>query len=284
MLRFLLLFIVCCTPFLAAQDAKRLAEVADAKAVDGKFIGSVLVAKDGAVLFEKSYGYGNAEWKTPNTATTKFRIGSLTKQFPAAAILLLEERGKLKLDDPLSKYYTEAPGTWTKLTLFHLLTHSSGIPNFTAQAGYSRWKYEPATPAETIAHVHDLPLNFEPGEKYAYTNTGYVLLGYVIEKVSGQSYGNFLAENIFKPLGMTSTGYDNQTALLPERAAGYVTGPTGLENADYVDMRVPHGAGGLYSTTHDLLQWQQALSEENFFPRLLSRKCSRLSRTTTRSA
>ena len=242
-----------------AQDTARMDAVAKEQAAGDKFMGNALVAKDGAVLFERSYGWANLEWKVPHTPDSKFRIGSVTKQFTAAAILLLEERGQLKLDDPVAKFIPDAPEAWKQVTLFHLLTHTSGIPSFTDEPEYLTWKLSPESPAQTIAHIRGKPLEFAPGERHKYSNSGYVLLGWIVEKVSGQSYEAFLRENIFTPLGMTNSGYDSNTAIIPGRASGYVPGPGGLTNAPYTDMHVPHGAGALYSTTGDLLRWTQGL-------------------------
>lgn len=258
MLRFTLVALaVASTVF--AQDIPRMNQVADAKASATKFMGSVLVAKDGTVLFEKNYGFANVELKVSNTSETKFRIGSVTKQFTAAAILLLEERGKLSVQDPVAKFIPDAPAAWAKITLYHLLTHTSGIPSFTGFSDYETVKRSARTPAELVGLFRDRPLEFAPGEKHVYSNSGYVLLGYLVERISGQSYEAFLQENIFKPLGMSQSGYDSNSAVIPNRASGYVPGPDGYLNAPYIDMHVPHGAGALYSTTHDLLRWNTAL-------------------------
>lgn len=222
-------------------------------------MGSVLVAKDGAVIFERSSGFANVEWQVPNAADTKFRIGSLTKQFTAAAVLLLEERGKLKVEDLIAPLIPSAPESWKNITLHQLLNHTSGIPDFSNLPEQRVRQRSPATPEQIVRTFRDLPLEFEPGEKFKYSNSGYILLAFIIERVSGQSYQAFLRENIFVPLAMKDTGYDSNTTLLPKRAAGYVSGPGGLANAPYVDMDHPYGAGGLYSTTHDLLRWTTAL-------------------------
>jgi len=155
------------------------------------------------------------------------------------------------------------PPAWKAVTIFHLLTHSSGIPNFTSGPEFMQWKLQPSTPEQTIAHIRDKPLEFMPGDRMSYSNSGYVLLGMIVERVSGKGYADFLRDNIFKPLGMNDTGYDVSAAILSQRAAGY---SPGFSNAPYTDMTVPHGAGGLYSTTEDLLRWTQGL----FDGRLLS--------------
>ena len=233
--------------------------IGDAHVSTSRFMGTALVAKGTEVLFDRSFGWANLEWNIANTPTTKFRIGSVTKQFTAAAILLLEERGKLKLDDRISKHVPDAPVAWQDITVFHLLTHTSGIPSFTGFKDYNTAKLSPSTPEKTMAQMRDRPLEFTPGEKFTYSNSGYLLLGYIIERVSGQSYDAFLNENIFTRLGMGDTGIDSNAAVIPRRAAGYVPGAKGLANAPYIDMTVPHAAGALYSTTWDLWRWQQGL-------------------------
>lgn len=258
--RLLLLTLALVLPVAAfAQDLARMTQIVEAQTAGDKFMGSVVVAKAGDILFEKHPGWANLEWKIAHTPATKFRIGSVTKQFTAAAILLLADRGKLQLDDLVSKHLPDAPATWEKVTLYHLLTHTSGIPSVTSQPEYAVWKLSPSTPAESLAHVRDLPLEFTPGEKFAYSNSGYILLGQLIERISGSSYETFVTDSILKPLGMNDSGYDSNSALIAQRASGYVPGPNGLANAPYIDMHFPHAAGGLYSTTHDLLRWVDAL-------------------------
>jgi CubicO group peptidase (beta-lactamase class C family) len=227
--------------------------------VPSKFMGTVLVAQDGKVLLDKGYGFANLEWDIPNTPTTKFRLGSLTKQFTAASILLLEERGKLKIEDPIKKYMPDAPAAWDKITIFHVLTHTSGIASFTGFPDYSSREAQAITPEKLVEWFRDKPLEFEPGTKWNYSNSGYVLLGYLIEKISGQSYSDFVQQNIFTPLGMKDSGYDSNSAIIAHRAAGYTPGKSGPVNAGFVHMSIPFSAGALYSTTEDLLRWEQGL-------------------------
>ena len=224
-----------------------------------RFMGSVLVVRSDQVLLDKGYGYANLEWQVPDSPEAKFRLGSITKQFTAASILLLEERGKLKTDDPVKKYMPDAPAAWDKITIYNLLTHTSGIPSFTGFPDYRSTEAAPTTPEKLVARFRDKPLEFQPGEKWNYSNSGYVLLGYLIEKISGQSYKDFVQENIFKPLGMNDSGYDSNSAIILHRAYGYSPGPNGPVNAGYIDMTIPFSAGSLYSTTHDLLRWEQGL-------------------------
>jgi CubicO group peptidase (beta-lactamase class C family) len=256
-LRALVLLLVA-SPCLA-QDAARMEEVVQSYVRDKSFMGTVLVARGADVLLNKGFGSANLEWDIPNTPTTKFRLGSITKQFTAASILLLEERGKLKLEDPIKKYVTDAPAAWDGITIFNLLTHSSGIPNFTSLPDYDSLKLRDTPIAKTVVTVRDKPLDFPPGEKMSYSNSGYLVLGYVIEQVAGTSYQKFVTDNIFTPLGMKDSGYDSNTAVIPRRAAGYTPSPGGPVNAGYIHMSIPHGAGALYSTTEDLLRWEQGL-------------------------
>lgn len=250
--------ILTASPALA-QDPARMDAVVRDDVDKGEFMGAVLVARDGEILFDKGYGSANLEWKIANDGDTKFRLGSVTKQFTGVAILLLQERGKLTLDAPVKTYLPDAPAAWDKITVRHLLTHSSGIPNFTSFPDYGSTKTLPATHATLIARFRDKPLDFAPGEKFSYSNSGYVLLSAMIEKLSGQSYAEFVAANLFKPLGMADTGYDSHAMILPRRAAGYAPAKDGPVNTDYISMTIPQGAGALYSTTRDLLKWQRGL-------------------------
>ena len=244
---------------LFAQDTARMEEVIQSYVSAGTFMGTVLVARDGNIIFDKAYGMANLELDVPNTPDTKFRLGSITKQFTAASIMLLAERGKLKIEDRVKTYLPDAPMSWDRITIYNLLTHTSGIANFTALPDYGTIKLSPRTASAAAAAVRDRALDFGPGEQYNYSNTGYVVLGDIIEKVSGQSYESFLTENIFKPVGMNDSGYDSNTAIIKHRASGYRRVGTGPANATYIDMTIPHAAGALYSTTRDLLKWEQAL-------------------------
>ena len=259
-----LLFLTISQLALAADTSPqdnitRMEEVIRTYVNSNEFMGSILVARNDQILLDKGYGYANLEWQIPNSPDTEFRLGSITKQFTAACILLLEERGKLKTDDLVKKYLPDAPATWDHVTIYNLLTHTSGIPSFTDFPDYQASEAKPTTPEQLVARFRDKPLQFQPGEDWSYSNSGYALLGYLIEKISGQRYQDFVAENIFQPLGMQNSGYDSNTAIIPHRAAGYAPGPNGPVNAGYIDMSIPFAAGALYSTTHDLLRWEQAL-------------------------
>jgi len=253
-------------PLVPAQSATDSVLVAESETLiapignGDQFSGAVLVARNGVPVFRQAFGLANLEWEIPNTPDTKFRIGSITKQFTATAILQLAEAGKLSVDDPLLKYYPGSPAAWNGITIRHLLTHTSGIPSFTSiphffdqQARLDR------TPKEIIELTQDKALEFAPGSKYAYDNTGYVILGYIIEMVSGEKYADYIQHHIFDPLAMKSSGYDVSETLIPKRAAGYSRGKDQFTNARFISMTEPYAAGSLYTTVDDILTWDQAL-------------------------
>jgi CubicO group peptidase (beta-lactamase class C family) len=242
-----------------AQDTARMEQVIDTYVKNRTFMGAVLVANGDTVLLSKGYGSANLEWEIPNTPSTKFRLGSLTKQFTAASILLLEERGKLSTSDPIKKHIPDAPKAWDAITIHQLLTHTSGIPNFTSFPEFPAMRGTASTVDKTITLFRDKPLDFPAGEKMDYSNSGYLVLGHLIEKLSGGSYDAFVQANLFAPLGMADSGYDSNSRIIARRASGYVWSPDRYTNADHIDMSVPHAAGALYSTTGDLLKWERAL-------------------------
>lgn len=242
-----------------AQDVDRMDQVIRASADKDEFAGSVLVARDGEVLLDRGYGLANREWSVPNAGDTKFRLASVSKQFTAVTVMILSERGLVDLDAPVKTWLPDVPAAWDGVTVRRLLNHTAGVPDFTRLDDYEALKTQATTVEALIARFRDRPLDFQPGEKYAYSNSGYVVLTAVIEKVSGKSYADFVTETLFQPLGMSDSGYDDHAVVLSRRASGYVPSADGVENADYVDMSVPQGAGGLYSTTRDLLKWEQGL-------------------------
>jgi CubicO group peptidase (beta-lactamase class C family) len=226
-----------------------------------QFNGSALVAENGKVVYKGAYGLANMEWDIPNTPDTKFRLGSITKQFTATVIMQLVEQGKIKLDAKLSDYLPDyRKDTGSKVTIHHLLTHTSGIPSYTSQPGFfENVSRNPYKVDEFVKKYASGDLEFEPGSKYTYNNSGYFLLGAIIERVTGKPYEQVLKENIFDPLGMKNTGYDHHNTILPKRASGYSTTPGSYANAAYLDMSIPYAAGSLYSTVEDLYLWDQAL-------------------------
>jgi CubicO group peptidase (beta-lactamase class C family) len=239
-----------------ADETRALNDLVQTWADDGRFMGSVLVMQDGKILLDKGFGMADVSKGLPNTPDTAYHIGSITKQFTAAAILLLQDRGKLKISDPISTYLPDAPAAWDQITLIDLLTHTSGLgddgDDFTG-----RWAQD-ETPAQLWAVIRNEPLKFRPGTQFSYSNTGYAVLGLVIEKVSGRSYGDFLRDNLFKPLGMTATAYN--PPFSPIQAHGYigsVDGPVPTHNP--LALSLAFAAGGIVSTTHDMALWQTKL-------------------------
>ena len=229
----------------------------------GQFNGAVLVAENGKVVYKKGFGMANMEWNIPNEPDTKFRLGSITKQFTATLILQLVEQGKIKLDGKVSDYLPDyRKDTGAKITIHHLLSHTSGLPNYTAQAGFENISRDPFKVDDFVKKYASGDLEFEPGTKFNYSNSGYFVLGAIVEKVTGQPYEQVLKEKITEPLGMKNTGYDHYDTILSKRAAGYVKTPHGYENAPYLDMTIPYAAGSLYSTVEDLFLWDQALYGE----------------------
>jgi CubicO group peptidase (beta-lactamase class C family) len=263
----LLFMLLCCSCLIqqrsVAQEgaAVKIGDLLDKYAAYDQFNGAVLVAQEGKVIFRKGYGYANFEWDIPNAPDTKFRLGSLTKQFTAMLILQLAEKGKLRLDGKISDYlpwYAKANGG--RITVYQLLTHTSGIPNYTGLPDFfQRHSRNPSSPREFIPVFFELPLEFEPGTSYKYSNSGYFVLGAIIEEITGQPYARVLEDNILKPLGMNSTGYDLAGPLIKKRAAGYRKTVNGYVNANYLDMSLPYAAGAMYATVEDLYRWDQAL-------------------------
>jgi D-alanyl-D-alanine carboxypeptidase len=272
------LFILYCLSArtFSQTDRTKLFETEDAyirsETAKQFFRGSVLVGIDGKIVFEKAYGPGDEEWGNANTVRTKFRIASLSKQFTAACILLLQERGRLNVHDPISRYLPGLPLAWQAITIHELLTHTSGVPNSTSSAENASGDRIGATPQQLIDHVVNKPLNFAPGTNWSYSNTGYILLGIIVEKISGQSYADFLKTNIFEPLGMRDSGYDRARDIINERASGYDLIDGHIVNADFIDMSVPFSAGGIYSTVEDMYRWNEALAEDRKLLSAESRK------------
>lgn len=253
----------------ASDLASKAAEYMQERARVAGFSGAVLVARGGQPVFRRSYGLANHELGIPNTPAMKFRLGSVGKQFTSAAVLLLEQRGKLKLTDPAGKYLSDWPKAWDEVTIHHLLSHTAGLPRLTTQALLDVSALSNATP-KPFQGVRDLfkpgeelqPLDFKPGENWAYSNIGYIVLSMIIEKASGQSYCDFVAQEIFRHLGMTNTGCEDPGTILRQRVSGYTRINDALVNAYYVDMRFANGDGSIYSTLDDLLLWDRALDSD----------------------
>ena len=249
---------------LAQSQSQKSARIDEVMTLANKyrlFNGSVLVAENGKVIYKKGFGLANMEWNIPNTPETRFRLGSITKQFTATLILQLVEQGKIKLDGKLSDYLPEyRKDVGEKVTVHQLLNHTSGIPSYTGLPGFfNDVSRNPYSVADFVKKYASNDLEFEPGSKFRYNNSGYFLLGAIIEKVTGQPYERVLKEKIFDPLGMKNSGYDHYATILERRASGYEKTPDGYVNAPYLDMSLPYAAGSLYSTVEDLYLWDQAL-------------------------
>ena len=232
-----------------------------------QFNGSVLVAQGGEVIYEKGFGYANMEWSIPNSPDTKFRIGSVTKQFTAVMILKLVEAGEVSLDGKITDYLPDYPAEiGDQVTIHHLLSHTSGIPSYTGIRDFMQeHSRDPYTPEELVAVFASLDLEFEPGSDWRYNNSGYFLLGRIIEEVTGTPYDQVLYEMVLEPLGLDDTGYDHFSDILPGRAAGYSQTFHGYENADYLDSSLPYAAGSMYSTVRDLFEWDRTLYTDRVF-------------------
>ncbi|MFL6193591.1 MAG: serine hydrolase [Thermoanaerobaculia bacterium] len=246
------------TPDLATYADQLLAKSYPA----GKPGASAIVIKDGKAVLRKGYGTANLELGVPVSPDMVFELGSITKQFTAAAILLLQERGQLRVEDDITKYLTDFPTDGKAVTIENLLTHTSGVPSYT---GLPEWRprvREEMKLDTLIGLFKGKPLEFNPGESWAYSNSGYILLGAIIEKASGKTYEQFVEEEIFQKLGMKDSRYGHADEVTPRRASGYTQGPDGVRNAEYLSMTQPYAAGSLMSTVDDLAVWARALTSE----------------------
>lgn len=225
-----------------------------------EYSGSVLISKDNKIWFNRAYNYANREHQVKNTTVTKFRIGSITKQFTAMAIMILQEQGELSVLDQVSKFIPSYK-YGDQIQLHHLLTHSSGIPNITQLPNIKELMKQPTTTEKIVHLITDLQPEFVPNSTFQYSNSGYILLAYIIEKITGFTYEQFLSKHIFSPLGMKNSGCDNHGKIIPNRAQGYEY-DNDIVNAAYIDMSFPIGGGNLYSITEDLFKWDQSLYTE----------------------
>ena len=263
-LRFLwhMMLIIATLPVMGCKDIEdKLNTYLIAAEAHWGFSGSVLVAVDGHVILSEGYGQANVTVGEPNRPDTKFFIGSITKQFTAAAILKLVEQGKLNLDSTVGNYLSDfPPAIGSKVTVRHLLTHQSGIPCYSNNPLLLLHRMEGISPTRLTALIKTSPLEFEPGSAFKYSNSGYILLGQIIEAISGQSYEAFLHHEILKPIGMSNSGYARREAGHPQRADGYTLTESGqLIQAYPIDYSILHSAGALYSTVLDMLKWDEAL-------------------------
>jgi D-alanyl-D-alanine carboxypeptidase len=229
---------------------------------------AVLIVQDGQVLLRKGYGLADLELGVPMRPDMVFEIASLTKQFTAAAILLLQERGKLSVSDDITKYLPDYPTHGRTITIENLLSHTSGIPEVTALPEWWPRHRDDLTLPQLLSLFKDKPLDFSPGEKQSYSNSGYILLGAIVEKASGRSYEDFVEQEIFAPLGMKRSRYGHQTEVVPDRAAGYDQEEDGYKAAEYISLTQAYAAGALLSTVDDLALWAEALANEKLLKKV----------------
>lgn len=280
-LLFIVVFIFSCNgqsdlEELEKQKSKKYSELdklINTYAEYGEFNGAVLIAKEGKVIYQKGFGFANLEWNIPNETDTKFRIGSITKQFTAMLIMQLVADKKLDLHLPIATYLPAYPQeNGSKITIHHLLTHTSGTPNSYESPRPKVDKPDMVipdnyVPRELVNAFSGYPLEFAPGDRFKYSNAGYTLLGYIIEEVTNKSYEQVLQERIFIPLNMRNTGFEKHRRLLKNRASGYFKNWGELYNANYIDMSSVYAAGALYTSVEDLFLWDQALYTQKLLPK-----------------
>jgi CubicO group peptidase (beta-lactamase class C family) len=221
---------------------------------------AVLVMRDGKPLLRKGYGLADVELGVPIQPDHVFRIGSITKQFTSVAILQLVEQGKIKFDDPITKFFPDYPTQGKTITIEHLLTHTSGIQSYTGKDNFISGIRNDLTPLQLIDTFKNDPMQFAPGEKYAYNNSAYVILGAIIEKITGQSYADYITANVFAKAGLTQTYYDDPIRIIPKRVGGYDKSGDKPRNARYVSTSIPYSAGSILSTVDDLAKWSEAVT------------------------
>ncbi|MFT5452727.1 MAG: CubicO group peptidase (beta-lactamase class C family) [Enterobacterales bacterium] len=264
------LFSIVLTLSISAENFdKTINNIMNAVYPEDKPGASLIVVKDGKIIFENGYGLADVEDNLSVSSKHVFRLGSITKQFTAVAILMLAQEGKLSLDDDLLKYVPDYPVHDQKITIKNLLSHTSGIFNYTNMKEWLPVWRKDYSVDEMIDFFKDQPTDFNPGEEWNYSNSGYFLLGKIIEVASGMSYEQFIEEKIFKALGMKNSYYDHVAEIIPNRASGYSMGDQGVENAAYISMTQPYSAGSLASTVKDLALWDTALYTEQLVSQAL---------------
>jgi CubicO group peptidase (beta-lactamase class C family) len=248
------------------QIAAKINEYMNAAVKSDDYSGAILVARNGQPIISQGYGMANLELDVPNTPQTVFSIGTFTGKFTMMAVMMLQERGKLNLNDSICRYLPDCPPVWQPVTIRHLIMNTSGIQNFMLFPDFELMMALPTSQATMLERLKSRPLEFAPGEKFNSSNSGYYLLGIIVERVSGKSYADFVRENIFVPLGMEHTDYDDRR-IVKNRASGYSIINDKLTNALYVDPSVFFSAGAVYSTTEDLLRYDNALYTDKLVSR-----------------
>jgi CubicO group peptidase (beta-lactamase class C family) len=253
------IILLCATSISAQKNYPELLDkYMQAELKVKEYNGTVLVVQKGKTIYHKAFGLADREWNIPNSLNTKFRIGSITKQFTAACILQLSEKGLLYLDDKLSKYIPDYP-KGDSVTIHMLLNHTSGIKNYTDMEAFWPKAILPLPIDSMIAIFKNAPYDFSPGTKFSYSNSGYYLLGLIIEKVSGLKYRDYLLKNIIEKAGLKNTDVDRLDSILQYRAKGYAKTKTGWQHAQLISMEGPYSAGAMVSTVNDLHSWMKAL-------------------------
>lgn len=243
-----------------AQLTKKIDSIVQSGFKDPNTPGGVfLVSKKGNIIYEKAFGKANLELNVNMTTDNVFQIGSMTKQFTAISILILEQQGKLNVNDPVSKYVPDYP-SGNSITIHQLLTHTSGIRDFTKMKTLPEIAQKEMSPKMMVDFFKNEPVDFKPGEKFDYNNSGYVLLGYVIELVSGEKYEDFIRKNIFEKSGMNNSFYASDRKIIKSRAYGYHEKSDGFVNKTIINFSVPFASGSLMSTAEDMLKWQKAIN------------------------
>lgn len=247
--------LILSSAFAQSNDSQqRLSQLVDRLFETQQFMGTVIIAEKGKTTFEKSVGMADLEQAIPNTSDTLYRVASVTKSFIGVAILKLQEEGKLQVTDPLSKYLPDYPNG-ANITLHQLLTHTSGIFNYFERSDIATLRTQRPTPPELIQKFAHEPVDFAPGGPYRYSNSGYILLGQVIEKASGMPFETYLQQKVLTPMGFQKTNFYRDDAQLPERAQGYTPDGEGFMKADLFNYEVVQAAGGLSATPRELVQW-----------------------------
>ncbi len=241
-----------------AQNLTKIDSLLQEKYPDNAPGATFLISKNGEIIYKKAFGLANLELNVPMKTNNVFKIGSLTKQFTAVSILMLLEQGKLNLDDEITKFIPDYPTNGNKITIHNLLNHTSGVKDYTKVKGLNTIAQQDLTPLELIDFSKNKPIDFIPGEKFKYNNSGYIILGYIIEKITGQPYGDFVEEQIFKKLEMTASQYASQRKIIQNRASGYQKNDRYTNRMD-ISLTLTYSAGSLMSTVDDLFKWQEAM-------------------------
>lgn len=266
------------SPSSGPQVTARINEYMRAAVKSDDYSGAILVARNGEPIISQGYGMANLELDVPNTPQTVFSIGTFTAKFTMMAVMMLQERGKLNLNDSICRYLPDCPSVWRPVTIRHLITHTSGIQNFISFPDFEQTMALPTTQAMMLERLKSRPLEFAPGEKFNSSLSGYYLLGVIVERASGKAYPDFIRENIFLPLGMEHTDYDDRR-IVKNRASGYSIINDKLTNALYVDPSVFFSVGAVYSTTEDLLRYDNALYTDKLVSRRAIEEINAFGRT-----